>query len=171
MTHRIQLRDKTLSVRRSFSPISDRKLLKLTLLVDSRRAEPVWQTANMFLGETCCLIAFSLINSRLNPFRKSERRKATAAAREAALASNSARLRNDPLSRPDESAYAFTNSAISLQGPDVEAGANHKRDGKIEHAHEEESRINWKDAAMFWGPACCDIAGTTCMNVGLFFVP
>ena len=158
-------------MRRSFSPISDRKLLELTLLVDSRHAEPVWQTANMFLGETCCLIAFSLINSRLNPFRKSQRRKATAAAREAALASNSARLRNDPLSRPDESAYAFTNSAISLQGPDVEAGANHKRDGKIEHAHEEESRINWKDATMFWGPACCDIAGTTCMNVGLFFVP
>lgn len=133
--------------------------------------QPVWQTANMFLGETCCLIAFSLINSRLNPFRTSQRRKASTAAREAALASNAARLRSDPLSRPDESAYAFTNSAISLQGQDVEAAPNHKRDVKISSTEEEESKMNWKDAAMFWGPACCDIAGTTCMNVGLFFVP
>lgn len=133
--------------------------------------EPVWQTANMFLGETCCLIAFSLINSRLNPFKNAQRRKASVAAREAALASNAARLRSDPLSRPEESAFAFTNSAISLQGQDVEAGpGHHKGTMKLEEA-KGEAKMSMKEAAMFWGPACCDIAGTTAMNVGLFFVP
>ncbi|BGP29944.1 hypothetical protein JCM10296v2_001696 [Rhodotorula toruloides] len=32
--------------------------------------QPVWQTATMFVGETFCLIAFSLINSRLNLFAR-----------------------------------------------------------------------------------------------------
>ncbi|CDR42857.1 hypothetical protein NBRC10512_006663 [Rhodotorula toruloides] len=32
--------------------------------------QPVWQTATMFVGETFCLIAFSLINSRFNLFAR-----------------------------------------------------------------------------------------------------
>lgn len=128
----------------------------------------------MFLGETCCLIAFNLLNSRLNPFKAAQRKKASIAAREAALASNAARLGTNPLSRPEESAFAFSNSAISLQGQDIESGqASYKPipgDVKMAKA-EQEPRMNWKEAALFWGPACCDIAGTTAMNVGLFFVP
>ncbi|GAA6063832.1 hypothetical protein JCM10212_003994 [Sporobolomyces blumeae] len=148
--------------------------------------QPVWQTANMFLGEMCCLVAFNLLNSRLNPFRgAAQRRKASAAARQAALASTSARLGADPLSRPDESAFAWGNSAISLQGQhgrrgDVETGnvpQSKSIAGAEAHAINDEERegqeakMNWKEALMFWAPATCDIAGTTAMNVGLFFVP
>lgn len=32
--------------------------------------QPVWQTATMFVGETFCLVAFSLINSRFNLFAR-----------------------------------------------------------------------------------------------------
>ncbi|GAA5932853.1 uncharacterized protein JCM15063_002224 [Sporobolomyces koalae] len=149
--------------------------------------QPVWQTANMFLGEMCCLVAFSLINSRLNPFRsRQQRRKAVEAAqaREAALASSANRLGSNPLSRPEESAFAFTNSAISLQpGQDLEAGRSPLLPNKPSKTNERaasaeeveprtsESKMSWKEAAMFWGPSCCDIAGTTAMNAGLILVP
>lgn len=31
--------------------------------------------------------------------------------------------------------------------------------------------MGWQKALLFWAPACCDIVGTTLMNVGLLFVP
>ncbi|GAA5934014.1 hypothetical protein JCM1841_002050 [Sporobolomyces salmonicolor] len=132
--------------------------------------QPVAQTMCMFAGETICLLAFNMINSRFNPFRIAKRRRADAAAREAALVSNSARLAAAPLSRPEESAFAFNESAISLQGQDrEEAGMAYK--AKMKAAESDPAKMNWKEALMFWGPAVCDICGTTAMNVGLFFVP
>lgn len=130
------------------------------------------------------LLAFRFLNSRLNPWNpnKQSRRHASAAARRAALASQSARLQSAPLSRPDESAIFFNESAISLhEEPEVEAQ-------KL--VEEKKERVmDWRTARLFWAPAACDICGTTAspslrfhfrfeayhsaltVNVGLLFVP
>ncbi|GAA6055739.1 hypothetical protein JCM3770_006133 [Rhodotorula araucariae] len=133
--------------------------------------QPVWQTATMFLGETFCLIAFTFINSRLNPLRVVQRRRASAAAREAALSGS--RLSAPPLSRTND----YSDSALSLQqepllgDPDVESGASTpiKPEGALRM--QEDGKLDWRKALLFWTPAACDILGTTCMNIGLFFVP
>lgn len=130
------------------------------------------------------LVAFRFLNSRLNPWnpKKQSRRHASANARRAALASQSARLQSAPLSRPDESAIFFNESAISLhEEPEVEAQ-------KVKE-EKEERVLDWRTARLFWAPAACDICGTTAselsvlsfrhslltlsspVNVGLLFVP
>ncbi|SGZ22390.1 BQ5605_C022g09482 [Microbotryum silenes-dioicae] len=130
--------------------------------------QPVWQTATMFLGETLCLVAFKIINSKYNPYNPSRRRVASASARAAASHSQSARLASAPLSRPDESAFNFNESAISLRGDEEEEGI---KAAQMAAKQAEENPFAWERAILFWGPACCDICGTTAMNVGLLFVP
>ncbi|BGP45923.1 hypothetical protein JCM10450v2_001758 [Rhodotorula kratochvilovae] len=135
--------------------------------------QPVWQTATMFLGETFCLIAFTFLNSRLNPFRIAKRRRASAAARGAALSADGSRLSAAPLSRTND----YSDSALSLQqepllgDSDVETGASTplKPEGVMQA--QEGEKVDWRKALLFWTPAACDILGTTCMNIGLFFVP
>ncbi|KAM0753747.1 hypothetical protein T439DRAFT_310546 [Meredithblackwellia eburnea MCA 4105] len=129
--------------------------------------QPVWQTATMFLGELLCLFAFWFINSRFNPFRPASRATASAAQRRAVLASEQNRLAAAPLSRPDESAFDFGESAISLRNEepyDIETN-------KAAPQSDNKEGANWAEATLFWGPACCDIIGTTLMNAGLLFVP
>ncbi|KAL8293058.1 hypothetical protein RQP46_000752 [Phenoliferia psychrophenolica] len=120
------------------------------------------------------LIAFFLISSPLNPWRPATRASASAAARKAVLASQQSRLASAPLSRPDESAFDFGESAISLRNEDVydseETGGGGMQ-AKGAAQHKEEDGMNWKDATLFWAPAVFDIMGTTCSNVGLLFVP
>ncbi|GAA6029301.1 hypothetical protein JCM8097_003611 [Rhodosporidiobolus ruineniae] len=151
--------------------------------------QPVWQTGTMFLGELGCLIAFTLLNSRLNPFRASRRGRASAAARAAAHAHahDSSRLGSAPLSRPEESAIGFDESALSLH-PDGAQGEGYdsltasgaqtplrpplKSAGSVAAAAGAEGpMLSWSEAVLFWLPASLDILGTTCMNVGLLFVP
>ncbi|GAA5894748.1 hypothetical protein JCM6882_006671 [Rhodosporidiobolus microsporus] len=151
--------------------------------------QPVWQTGTMFLGEMLCLVAFTFLNSRLNPFRLASRRRARAAhsARAAAHAHESARLHSGPLSDPDESAVGFGESSISLQredggdgGYDSVSGAStpvrpplkSAETGSVAAAAGAEGPgMKWSEAVLFWLPSLCDIFGTTCMNVGLFFIP
>ncbi|GAA5848211.1 hypothetical protein JCM8547_004445 [Rhodosporidiobolus lusitaniae] len=142
--------------------------------------QPVWQTGQMFLGEMFCLVAFTFLNSRFNPFRIAQRRRQAA---RAASHDSSSRLGSAPLSRPDESAIGFGESSISLQregdGNDYDSvsGASTpvrpplKSAGSVAAAAGAEGGMQWKDAVLFWLPATADILGTTCMNVGLFFVP
>lgn len=127
--------------------------------------QPVWQTANMFTGEFLCFLAFSILNSRLNPFRAAKRRTASERARAQVAANEASRLANAPLSRPDESAFNFGESAISLR---PEATTTYDSTEKVEDAP---SKASFKKSLLFWAPATCDIAGTTFMNVGLLFVP
>ncbi len=78
-----------------------------------------------------------------------------------------ARLASAPLSRPDQSAFAFDESDISLLGD-----APPKKD--IEGAHkgkELAAGLSIKKALLFTAPACFDICGTTAMNVGLLYTP
>jgi hypothetical protein len=102
------------------------------------------------------LIAFRFLNSRLNPWspKSHARRHASSSARAAALASQSARLHTAPLSRPDESAIFFNESAISLHEDETRESA------KVV-VEPEERVLDWRKAALFWAPAACDICGTT----------
>ncbi|KAK4058649.1 hypothetical protein OIO90_000093 [Microbotryomycetes sp. JL221] len=128
--------------------------------------QPVWQTATMFLGEMLCLIAFKLTHSPINPWnpvRKARRHAASVAARKAALQDQAARLHTAPLSRPEESAIFFNESAISLHGQEEIS--------KVELKQDATPQINWRTSLLFWAPAACDICGTTAMNVGLLLVP
>lgn len=115
----------------------------------------------MFLGETFCLIAFTLLNSRLNPFRLAARQRraaASAAAKKRASYDDSGvSLQNEPLLGAD-----------ALDDSDIERRAAYA-DADTEVAQPE--KVDWRKALLFWTPAACDILGTTCMNVGLFFVP
>ncbi|KAK4705792.1 hypothetical protein P7C70_g408, partial [Phenoliferia sp. Uapishka_3] len=117
------------------------------------------------------LLAFTILASPLNPWRPATRASASSAARKAVLASQQSRLASAPLSRPDESAFDFGESAISLRQDDAydaeEVGGTYGKAAQVE----EKEDMNWKDATMFWAPAVCDIMGTTCSNVGLLFVP
>ncbi|GAA6005037.1 uncharacterized protein JCM10292_002605 [Rhodotorula paludigena] len=130
--------------------------------------QPVWQTANMFLGETFCLLAFSLLNSRLNPLRLSARRRAAAASQAALAASGGSRAHAH-----DVSAFSLQDEALLAASEDVESGASTPRSkgAVLEAGEEEKAAIRWSEAVLFWMPAMCDILGTTCMNIGLFFVP
>ncbi|GAA5904595.1 hypothetical protein JCM8208_004825 [Rhodotorula glutinis] len=123
--------------------------------------QPVWQTATMFLGETFCLIAFSFLNSRLNPFKLAARRRRAAAAFAAKpnYDDSGVSLQNEPLLARDDD-------------EDVEGGDAHlKPDGVAAAVGAEPDKVDWRKALLFWTPAVCDILGTTCMNIGLFFVP
>ncbi|BGP13750.1 hypothetical protein JCM10213_006419 [Rhodosporidiobolus nylandii] len=147
--------------------------------------QPVWQTGTMFLGELGCLVAFFLINSRLNPFKARQRQRAAASARAAAHAHESSRLSSGPLSRPDESAIGFTASAVSLHGAggsEYDSAGNGagtpvrpplKSSGSVVEAAgaEQHARLKWSDAVLFWMAACCDVLATTAMGAGLLFVP
>ncbi|GAA6004699.1 hypothetical protein JCM10207_000986 [Rhodosporidiobolus poonsookiae] len=155
--------------------------------------QPVWQSLQMFLGELMCLVAFTVLNSRLNPFNPAVRRRAylSDAARDAALHSSSARLHTAPLSRPDESAIGFGESSISMHNDGAGVGGRSGYDsvagdqtpvrpplnskastGSLAAAAGAEGPgLNWSEGKRFWLPATCDILGTTFMNVGLFFVP
>ncbi|GAA5837575.1 hypothetical protein JCM9279_006795 [Rhodotorula babjevae] len=116
--------------------------------------QPVWQTANMFLGETFCLIAFSFLNSRLNPFKMAaQRRRAAAFAAKPNYDDSGVSLQNEPLLGDDDD--------------DVEHGDGHLAAA----ASAAPEKVDWRKALLFWTPSVCDILGTTCMNVGLFFVP
>lgn len=117
---------------------------------------PSVPTANPTHPHETGLIAFRFLNSRLNPWspRSHARRQASSSARAAALASQSARLHTAPLSRPDESAIFFGESAISLHEDEAREGA------KIV-VEQEERVLDWRKAALFWAPAACDICGTT----------
>ncbi|KAK4053071.1 hypothetical protein OIV83_001806 [Microbotryomycetes sp. JL201] len=147
--------------------------------------QPVWQTATMFLGEMLCksasnrldsiaanapfrsgLLGFKFMHSHLNPWnpaRVARRHAASAAARKAALQDQSARLHTAPLSRPEESAIFFNESAISLHAQEELLKVDQKQDAV--------PQINWRTSLLFWAPAACDICGTTAMNVGLLLVP
>ncbi|KAM0792463.1 hypothetical protein ACM66B_005138 [Microbotryomycetes sp. NB124-2] len=128
--------------------------------------QPVWQTATMFLGEMLCLLGFKFMHSRLNPWnpaRVARKHAASAAARKAALQDHAARLHTAPLSRPEESAIFFNESAISLHGQEEVL--------KVDQKQEAVPQINWRTSLLFWAPAACDICGTTAMNVGLLLVP
>lgn len=108
------------------------------------------------------LIAFRAMHSPLNPYSPAANRRrhaASAAARRAALSSQSARLHTAPLSRPDESAIFFNESAISLH----DENAERERLDKGEIAIEDDPGRIWdvKSAVRFWAPAACDICGTT----------
>jgi hypothetical protein len=147
------------------------------------------QTSTMFIGEAGCLLAFAFLNSRFNPFKIHQRRRASRAARHAARSHDSPRLSTAPLSRPDEAAIGFNESSISLEdeglggeGYDSAAasgsttplrGGGGSKTGSVAAAAGAEGGhgMKWSDAVLFWLPATCDILGTTCMNVGLFFVP
>ncbi|POY70176.1 hypothetical protein BMF94_6759 [Rhodotorula taiwanensis] len=95
--------------------------------------QPVYQTITMFAGETLCLIAFTILNSRFSPAARRRHRR--------------------------EAAYEPLQNVSS----DPTTG----RDASSLKAKE----MSRKDAIMFWLPAMCDNCATTCMNVGLFFVP
>ncbi|TNY23696.1 hypothetical protein DMC30DRAFT_414022 [Rhodotorula diobovata] len=123
--------------------------------------QPVWQTATMFLGETFCLIAFTLLNSRLNPFRLAARQRRAAAS---AAAKKRASYDDSGVSLQDEPLLG----ADALDDSDIERRAAYA-DADAEVAQPE--KVDWRKALLFWTPAACDILGTTCMNVGLFFVP
>ncbi|GAA5822778.1 hypothetical protein JCM11251_004378 [Rhodosporidiobolus azoricus] len=149
--------------------------------------QPVWQTGTMFLGEMLCLVAFTFLNSRLNPFRLAERRRrrAAKAARLETYPHETERLGASLLNDPDESAVGFGESSVSLQregedrsGYDSVSGSSTpvrpplKSTGSVAAAAGAEGPgMKWSEAVLFWLPSLCDIFGTTCMNVGLFFIP
>lgn len=124
----------------------------------------------MFLGECLCLLAFSFLSSRFNPF-KTPTRTSVSQSRRAALSGNVARLASAPLSRPDESAIFFNDSAISLQDESRYDEDDLVSSGRSKEVEEKGVVMNWKSAIVFWIPTCCDILGTTAMNIGLLFVP
>lgn len=133
------------------------------------------------------------MHSPLNPYSPAANRRkhaASIAARQAALSSQAARLHTAPLSRPDESAFNFNESAISLH--DEQYDNDRIAKGELAPAADEPGRVlDVKSAIRFWAPAACDICGTTAsegqrtvldlsladvehvpaVNVGLLFVP
>ena len=137
---------------------SPRNLVRPTLtqrLTLSLRA----QTANMFLGETFCLIAFSFLNSRLNPFKMvAKRRRAAAFAAKPNYDDSGVSLQNEPLLGDDDVDVEHGDAHLKPHGVAAAAGAGPEK-------------VDWRKALLFWTPAVCDILGTTCMNIGLFFVP
>lgn len=103
-------------------------------------------------------MAFIFINSQLNPFRPSTR-AFSAEARRAALGGHVNRLASAPLSRPDESAFNFNESAISLRDEsryDEEDTAGGGKEGE-----DKGDSMDYKKALLFWLPTACDILGTT----------
>lgn len=111
------------------------------------------------------LAAFAIGESRL--FKPKQRRTAagTTSATGDRLPAN-ARLATAPLSRPDESAFNFGESDISLIGD-----APGKADEGSHKSKELAPGLNLRKAALFTLPACFDICGTTAMNVGLLYTP
>lgn len=118
----------------------------------------------MFSGELLCLVAYGFINSRFNPWRIHQRRRHRAAA---------LGLSDSSISLEAGEGGAGYDSAGASGATTPLSGTATPKTGSIAAAAgaEAEEGIKWRDAVLFWLPATADILGTTCMNVGLFFVP
>ncbi|GAA5862185.1 hypothetical protein JCM3774_004814 [Rhodotorula dairenensis] len=114
--------------------------------------QPVYQTITMFAGETLCLIAFAVLNSRFNPVKRNRSKP----------------IGYEPVAAHDsEGASRDLSPQQRLDGAAEDGSAEADEDGVPLKA----KQMSRKDAFMFLLPAMCDNAATTCMNVGLFFVP
>ncbi|GAA5978419.1 hypothetical protein JCM10908_004347 [Rhodotorula pacifica] len=121
--------------------------------------QPVYQTITMFAGETLCLIAFAILNSRFNPIVGRRRRNKAQGYEPLAATDGVAAER-----RPRDAGDVTPQSHLTYESD--RAGETQEDEIPLKA-----KQINRKDAIMFLLPAMCDNAATTCMNVGLFFVP
>lgn len=112
--------------------------------------QPVYQVLAMFAGESLCLIAFAILNSRFNPVVRKRRKQQQG---------------YEPVAAHEEAAGEVTPPPQQRPGRPVEDGTG--EDGDPLKA----KQMSRKEAAMFLLPALCDNAATTFMSIGLFFVP
>jgi hypothetical protein len=109
--------------------------------------QPIYQSLTMFAGETLCLLAFAILNSRFSPVGR--------------------RRRN----QQGYEAVAASDAAATSAGDATPQSRSTEEENDDEVAPLKAKQMSRKDAIMFFLPAMCDNAATTCMNVGLFFVP
>ncbi|CAG8506986.1 5956_t:CDS:2 [Diversispora eburnea] len=109
--------------------------------------QPVWQTLNMFIGETMCFIVVYII--LLWDYQKEKRASYTPLEAEAIITNN------DPgiVISTDSDSRDSRDSTIKIND---------------EYLGPDEDLTGWK-IFLFWIPTICDIMGTTLMNVGLIY--
>lgn len=120
-------------------------------------SQPVWQTAQMFLGECLCLLPgfYSFLMKHIRAFRNRRQGK-TANGGYAPVSQNA---NGDGEGHQQGEA----NGNVTAGSRDVEGGGGGTED--------EGEALEGTAPLLFFAPAACDICGTTLMNVGLLFTP
>lgn len=143
--------------------------------------QPLWQTLNMFVGETCCLLVFYATYLRFRRSAVAEPAADGPRSPETPVISSVSRKPALPDSPISAGAGAAASGGVGygpvspilpteLDNDNIDGIDNHVPVKDVGPGPLQTKELNGADVFLFWLPTLCDLCATTLMNVGLIYI-